>query len=119
VHGHRAHLQVTAQVSTKVRLIFDVVAGTGALHVWNPEGLLVAFPVIVYSFTAHPYYLGIYSNMRTPSPSRMTRVTDLVSTGAGITEEALTRCLVLGASHAGIGTLQQPERVQSNFPEDC
>ncbi len=38
----------------------------------------MAFPVIVYSFTAHPYYLGIFATLRTATSLRMNRVTDLV-----------------------------------------
>ncbi len=56
-------------------------ARTGAsasLHVWQLDGLLVAFPVMAFSFTAHPYYLGIYSNLTAPSHSRMLYVTDMV-----------------------------------------
>ena len=33
---------------------------------------------MAYGFTAHPYYLGIYSNMQTASIKRMGRVTDVV-----------------------------------------
>ncbi len=48
---------------------------------WQPEGLLVAFPVIVYSFTAHPYYLGIFNNLHSATFMRMSHVTDVVSGG--------------------------------------
>lgn len=53
------------------------------MDLWNMDGLLVAFPVMAYSFTAHPYYLGIYSNMQTASPRRMLHVTDTVWRGGG------------------------------------
>jgi hypothetical protein len=38
----------------------------------------VAFPVMAYSFTAHPYYLGIYNNLAAATPARMLSVTDMV-----------------------------------------
>jgi len=53
-------------------------AALAATHLWRPSGLLVAFPVMAYGFTAHPYYLGIYNNLQTGSFKRMTRVTDVV-----------------------------------------
>lgn len=52
------------------------IATAGALTTWKIEGLLVAFPVMAYGFTAHPYYLGIYGTMQGPSIKRMGRVTD-------------------------------------------
>ncbi|PNH09218.1 putative sodium-coupled neutral amino acid transporter 10 [Tetrabaena socialis] len=54
-------------------------SAAGSLALWRPEGLLVAFPVIVYSFTAHPYYLGIFNNMHVSTFARMTKVTDLLA----------------------------------------
>lgn len=54
-------------------------AAASPLVLWEPEGLLVAFPVIVFSFTAHPYYLGIFNNLQAATFSRMTKVTNLVS----------------------------------------
>ncbi|KAG2489705.1 hypothetical protein HYH03_011812 [Edaphochlamys debaryana] len=51
-----------------------------SVSLWDPEGLLVAFPVIVYSFTAHPYYLGIFQNLHTATHARMLRVTNLAMT---------------------------------------
>eukprot|EP00198_Chlamydomonas_reinhardtii_P010547 XP_001699884.1 amino acid transporter [Chlamydomonas reinhardtii] len=52
-------------------------AAASPLVLWEPEGLLVAFPVIVFSFTAHPYYLGIFNNLQAATFSRMTKVTNL------------------------------------------
>eukprot|EP00983_Pelagomonas_calceolata_P117005 1160374-Pelagomonas_calceolata.AAC.7 len=54
-------------------------AATTAVQMWRPDGLLVAFPVMAYSFTAHPWYLGIFTSMQAPSVRRMTGVTDAVS----------------------------------------
>lgn len=45
---------------------------------WEPGGFLVALPVMAYSFTAHPYYLGIYEMLAVPSVRRMNEVTDQV-----------------------------------------
>lgn len=53
-------------------------AATGVVELWHSDGLLVAFPIIAYSFTAHPYYLGIFNNMQTASTKRMVKVTDMV-----------------------------------------
>ncbi len=52
--------------------------GLAAVRLWDTDGLLVAFPVMAYSFTAHPYYLGIYQNMQGGSVRRMAEVTDQV-----------------------------------------
>lgn len=59
------------------------VAGAAApvlapVALWQPEGLLLAFPVMSYSFTAHPYYLGIYNALQSRDAKRMGRVTDAV-----------------------------------------
>ncbi len=65
------------QVCVCVCVCVCTVAST-VLHIWRPDGLLVSFSVMAYSFTAHPYYLGIYNNLATATPTRMLRVTDLV-----------------------------------------
>jgi sodium-coupled neutral amino acid transporter 10 len=56
--------------------------GAAKLLMWQPDGLLVAFPVMAYGFTAHPYYLGIYAMLPSPNVRRMGRVTDLVRTNS-------------------------------------
>lgn len=64
-------------------------AAAGRLLMWRSDGLLVALPVVAYGFTAHPYYLGIYSMLPAPSTGRMMQVTDMVSSaphGAGARE---------------------------------
>lgn len=45
---------------------------------WRSEGLLVAFPVMAYGFTAHPYYLGIFQNLNASGVRKMADVTDMV-----------------------------------------
>jgi sodium-coupled neutral amino acid transporter 10 len=45
---------------------------------WDPSGFLVALPVMAYSFTGHPYFLGIYEMLSAPSVRRMNAVTDQV-----------------------------------------
>ncbi|GFR46782.1 hypothetical protein Agub_g8413, partial [Astrephomene gubernaculifera] len=59
-------------------------AATGSVALWRPEGLLVAFPVIVFSFTAHPYYLGIFNNLHAATLARMNRVTNLAMGMSGL-----------------------------------
>lgn len=46
----------------------------GALVMWRTEGILVAFPVVAYGFTAHQFLFNIYSTLRVPSVKRMTSV---------------------------------------------
>jgi hypothetical protein len=66
-------------------LIILILAASPAAHptslsttkLWEQDGLLVAFPVMAYCFTAHPYYLGIYQNLQQPTHKRMLWVTDL------------------------------------------
>jgi hypothetical protein len=53
------------------------------LATWDPAGLLVAMPVMAYSFTAHPYFLGIYEMLSAPSIRRMNEVTDQALTITG------------------------------------
>lgn len=48
-----------------------------ALHLWHAQGVLVALPVMAYGFTAHQYYMGIYTMLRAPSVRKMKLVTDL------------------------------------------
>lgn len=46
----------------------------GRLEVWEPKGMLISFPVILFGFTAHQFLFGIYGTLRTPSVRRMTGV---------------------------------------------
>ena len=46
----------------------------GPLVLWRPEGILVAFPVVAYGFTAHQFLFNIYATLRVPSVKRMTGV---------------------------------------------
>ncbi|GFH19163.1 Aa_trans domain-containing protein, partial [Haematococcus lacustris] len=55
-----------------------VAAAHGEIRMWRMDGLLVAFPVMAYSFTAHPYYLGIFTSMQKPTQAGMLHVTDTV-----------------------------------------
>ena len=41
---------------------------------WRTEGILVAFPVVAYGFTAHQFLFNIYATLRVPSVKRMTGV---------------------------------------------
>lgn len=41
---------------------------------WDWEGLLVAFPVVTYGFTAHHFMFGIYSTLRQHTVKRMSTV---------------------------------------------
>jgi amino acid permease len=58
-------------------------AAVAPMTTWDPAGLLVALPVMAYSFTGHPYYLGIYEMLSGPSVMRMNAVTDQVG-GLGL-----------------------------------
>lgn len=48
------------------------------LEVWRWEGLLVAFPVIAYGFTAHQFLFGIYTSLKAPTVRRMSAVVQKV-----------------------------------------
>lgn len=50
---------------------------TPILHMWHLQGVLVSLPVMAYGFTAHQYYMGIYSMLKAPSIRKMKSVTDL------------------------------------------
>ncbi|KAJ9516084.1 hypothetical protein QJQ45_024517 [Haematococcus lacustris] len=56
-----------------------VAAAHGEIRMWRMDGLLVAFPVMAYSFTAHPYYLGIFTSMQKPTQAGMLHVTDTLT----------------------------------------
>ncbi|KAK9802660.1 hypothetical protein WJX73_002230, partial [Symbiochloris irregularis] len=45
-----------------------------ALEMWQWQGLLVAFPVIAYGFTAHQFLFGIYASLKAPSVRRMSTI---------------------------------------------
>jgi sodium-coupled neutral amino acid transporter 10 len=47
------------------------------LHMWHVQGVLVSLPVMAYGFTAHQYYMGIYTMLKAPSVRKMKYVTDL------------------------------------------
>ena len=46
----------------------------GPLVLWRTDGLLVAFPVIAYGYTAHQFLFNIYATLRVPSVKRMVNV---------------------------------------------
>jgi amino acid permease len=46
----------------------------GPLELWRTDGLLIAFPVIAYGFTAHQFLFNIYATLRVPSVKRMVGV---------------------------------------------
>jgi hypothetical protein len=50
-----------------------------AIVIWDWEGLLVAFPVVTYGFTAHHFLFGINSSLRQSSVKRMSLVVRRVS----------------------------------------
>ena len=49
------------------------------MDMWRWDGLLVAFPVIAYGFTAHQFLFGIYTSLRAPSVRRMSDIVYKVS----------------------------------------
>ncbi len=68
---------------------------------WRPEGLLVSLPVIVFSFTVHPYFLGIFNQLQSANFPRMQKVTDVVrrgfrALGTGIPHTAAWSCGLRG-----------------------
>lgn len=46
----------------------------GHLKLWDAEGLLVSFPVVVYGFTAHQVVFTILDSLRSPTLKNMTHV---------------------------------------------
>lgn len=77
-------------------------AVVSTMQTWNPDGLLLAFPVMAYGFTAHPYYLGIYQMLATPNIKRMNKVTDAVSAAYTLFQATGLLC----ASQEGRGQAQ-------------
>ncbi|PRW56400.1 divinyl chlorophyllide a 8-vinyl- chloroplastic [Chlorella sorokiniana] len=53
-------------------LPFSPTPGSGQLHWWRWEGMLVAFPIVSYGFTAHQYLFQIYPSSQKPSLKKMT-----------------------------------------------
>ena len=51
--------------------MLSLAAWAGRLEVWEPQGMLISFPVILYGYTAHQFLFGIYGSLRSPSPKRM------------------------------------------------
>jgi len=51
--------------------------GPPVLHMWHLQGVLVSLPVMAYGFTAHQYYMGIYTMLKAPSVRKMKLVTDM------------------------------------------
>jgi amino acid permease len=45
-------------------------------HTRTAQGVLVSLPVMAYGFTAHQYYMGIYTMLSAPTVRKMKRVTD-------------------------------------------
>ena len=50
-------------------------AGSEALVLWRMKGLIVAFPIMFYSFTAHTVIFPIYHNLKSPSLANIKSVT--------------------------------------------
>lgn len=53
-------------------LPFSPTPNTGPLLWWRWEGVLVAFPIVSYGFTAHQYLFNIYPAAQRPSMRKMT-----------------------------------------------
>ncbi|PSC69840.1 divinyl chlorophyllide a 8-vinyl-chloroplastic isoform A [Micractinium conductrix] len=53
-------------------LPFSPTPNTGILAWWRWEGVLVAFPIVSYGFTAHQYLFQIYPASQRPSMRKMT-----------------------------------------------
>eukprot|EP00775_Hariotina_reticulata_P003815 gene3815-4072_t len=51
--------------------------GPPVLHMWHLQGALVSLPVMAYGFTAHQYYMGIYTMLKAPSVRKMKLITDM------------------------------------------
>ncbi|GAB4819563.1 hypothetical protein N2152v2_006609 [Parachlorella kessleri] len=76
-------LSLVSQASVAFIFFFSLMTGLmalapaptpGGLALWEPSGVLVAFPVIVYGFTAHQVLFSIYGSLRSASVTRMTGV---------------------------------------------
>ena len=46
------------------------------LLLWEPRGLIVAFPIMLYSFTAHNVIFPIYTNMKANTLGNIKSVTE-------------------------------------------
>lgn len=88
-------LSAVSQVSVAMLLAFAAVlalmafgpgaAGLGALQLWRPEGVLLAFPVLAYGFTAHQVLFSVVNSVRASSLDRSLRVVNAaVAVSAGV-----------------------------------
>ncbi len=68
----------------------------GPLILWRTDGLLIAFPVVAYGFTAHQFLFNIYATLRVPSVKRMVGVVQNVR----VTMSCYCACLSCGLKTA-------------------
>ncbi|KAK9816581.1 hypothetical protein WJX72_002235 [[Myrmecia] bisecta] len=87
-------LSLVSQASVAMVLVFAGVLAllalaplpaAGALLYWRWEGVLVAFPVVAYGFTAHQFLFDIFASLRAPTTKRMT----------GVVQKAMFACTVV------------------------
>ena len=69
-----AFLLLFAAVLLAVALSSEAAVPLQSMEQWRWHGLLTAFPLVAYSFTAHQVLFSIYSSTRAPSVKKMTRV---------------------------------------------
>eukprot|EP00884_Botryococcus_braunii_P010425 jgi/Botrbrau1/19384/Bobra.0338s0014.1 len=55
-------------------LAFSPIAHADRFVLWDWQGLLLAFPVVTYGFTAHHFLFGIYATLRQHTVKRMSSV---------------------------------------------
>ena len=68
------------------------ILSAGPLVLWRTDGLLIAFPVVAYGFTAHQFLFNIYATLRVPSVKRMVGVVQNVREGfAGVSSLKLAK----------------------------
>ena len=72
----------------------------GPLVLWRTDGLLIAFPVVAYGFTAHQFLFNIYATLRVPSVKRMVGVVQNVRTAPS--SAAMPSCQAMMYMHMHI-----------------
>jgi sodium-coupled neutral amino acid transporter 10 len=64
-------------------LAFAPIKNPKPVALWDPDGLLIAAPVILCAFTPHTVLFAVYSTMKMPSVPRMRVVSEKSLIGCG------------------------------------
>lgn len=76
LRSHLHHARACAHHCHPISPLLRLVCWWCCLHLRPLQGVLVSLPVMAYGFTAHQYYMGIFTMLKAPTIRKMKLVTD-------------------------------------------